>query len=157
MPNYEYKVVPAPRKGLRAKGIRGAENKFANALQDVMNTQAADGWEYFRTDTLPCDERQGLTGRSTTFQNMLVFRRIRPEETRTKTPAFVGGTETPAPQTTPHETAHPADEGDGPSQSAVEASFESAASRMSKQSPTLGGVTKNDPGHDVPPPARTAP
>jgi hypothetical protein len=72
---YEYKVVPAPKKGLRGKGIKGTDAKFANALMHVMNTLGADGWEYQRTDTLPCEERRGLTGKTTVFQNLLVFRR----------------------------------------------------------------------------------
>ena len=40
-----------------------------------MNELGAQGWEYQRTDTLPCEERSGFTKRVTTFQNMLVFRR----------------------------------------------------------------------------------
>ena len=76
MPRYEYKVIPAPKKGLRAKGVRGTELRFANALQEVMNEYGAQGWEYLRTDTLPCEERHGLTGKTTGFQNMLVFRRV---------------------------------------------------------------------------------
>ncbi|GEM_PF-1474211 len=75
MSNYEYKVVPAPRKGLKGKGIKGAEGRFANALMTAMNELGAEGWEYQRSDTLPCDERSGMMGKSTTFQNMLVFRR----------------------------------------------------------------------------------
>ncbi|MGR3659776.1 MAG: DUF4177 domain-containing protein [Paracoccaceae bacterium] len=76
MPAYEYKVVPAPRKAVKVKGIRSTEARFAHMIELVMNELGADGWEYLRTDTLPCDERQGLTGRSTSFQNMLVFRRV---------------------------------------------------------------------------------
>lgn len=72
---YEYKVVPAPKRGLKAKGLKTGETRFANALQHLMNEHGADGWEYQRTDTLPLEERQGLTGKSTSFQNMLVFRR----------------------------------------------------------------------------------
>lgn len=75
MPRYEYKVVPAPKKGRRGKGVKGPEGRFANALESVMNELGAEGWEYQRTDTLPAEERQGLTGRTTVFQNMLVFRR----------------------------------------------------------------------------------
>lgn len=75
MRRFEYKVIPAPKKGKRGKGVRGSEGKFANALQNIMNTHGADGWEYIRTDTLPSEERTGLTGRTTVFQNMLVFRR----------------------------------------------------------------------------------
>lgn len=75
MPNYEYHVVPAPKKAGKIKGVKGTENRFAAELARVMNELGADGWEYQRTDTLPVEERQGLTGRTTTFQNMLVFRR----------------------------------------------------------------------------------
>jgi hypothetical protein len=75
MSHYEYKVVPAPNKGLKVKGAKTAADRFANALETAMNTLGADGWEYQRTDTLPCEERSGLAGRVTTFQNILVFRR----------------------------------------------------------------------------------
>ena len=75
MPRFEYKVVPAPKKPGKIKGVKGTGNKFAVELSNLMNQFGADGWEYQRTDTLPCEERQGFTGRTTTFQNMLVFRR----------------------------------------------------------------------------------
>ncbi|MCF6317438.1 MAG: DUF4177 domain-containing protein [Marinosulfonomonas sp.] len=75
MSQYEYKVVPAPKKGLKGKGIKGTEDRFANALMTAMNELGAEGWEYQRSDTLPCEERSGIIGKSTTFQNMLVFRR----------------------------------------------------------------------------------
>jgi hypothetical protein len=75
MVEYEYKVVPAPSRGKRARGVKGPEGRFANAVQDVMNTLAAEGWEYLRSDTLPNDERTGLTSVQTTFRSILVFRR----------------------------------------------------------------------------------
>lgn len=75
MPNYEYKVVPAPKKGLKAKGLKTTDARFANAMMVEMNELGAEGWEYQRSDTLPCEERTGLRGRNTTFLNMLVFRR----------------------------------------------------------------------------------
>lgn len=75
MPVYEYKVVPAPEKGRKGKGLKGPRERFANALESVMNELGAEGWEYIRADTLPCEERSGLTGSTTTYQNMLVFRR----------------------------------------------------------------------------------
>ena len=96
MPRYEYKVVPAPKKGQRAKGIRGTEGKFANALQNLMNEQGADGWEYQRTDTLPCEERSGLRGKTTVFQNMLVFRRILAEGETAPITAAVDDVDNPA-------------------------------------------------------------
>jgi len=75
MPQFEYKVVPAPRKGEKSKGAKTTPDRFALALTLVMNDLGRDGWEYLRADTLPCDERVGLTGSKTAFQNMLVFRR----------------------------------------------------------------------------------
>lgn len=75
MPGYEYKVIPAPKKPSRIKGVRGTEAKFAASLAEIMNGLGRDGWEYQRADTLPCEERAGLTRRTTVFQNVLVFRR----------------------------------------------------------------------------------
>jgi len=72
---FEYKVVPAPTRGLKAKGVKGTPARFAYALETVMNELGVEGWEYQRTDTLPVEERQGLTGKTSSFQNMLVFRR----------------------------------------------------------------------------------
>ncbi|MGL6210373.1 MAG: DUF4177 domain-containing protein [Paracoccaceae bacterium] len=76
MQRYEFKVVPAPRRGDKVRGVKTTEDRFALTLAEVMNAQGRDGWDYVRADTLPCDERVGLTGTKTTFQNMLVFRRI---------------------------------------------------------------------------------
>ena len=75
MSGFEYKVVPAPMRGLKAKGVKGTPARFANALESVMNAYGAEGWEYVRTDTLPSEERTGLTGRTTVYQNMMVFRK----------------------------------------------------------------------------------
>jgi hypothetical protein len=76
MPRYEYKVIPAPRRGEKSRDARTSEDRFALALTTLMNQMGRDGWEYQRADTLPCDERSGLTGTKTTYQNVLVFRRI---------------------------------------------------------------------------------
>lgn len=73
--NYEYKVIPAPTKGLKAKGVKSGADRFANALQTAMNAMAADGWDYLRAETLPSEEREGLMGKTTVFQNVLVFGR----------------------------------------------------------------------------------
>lgn len=72
---YEYKVVPAPRRGEKAKGVKGADGRFANKLEKVINELAAEAWEYIRTDTLPSEERKGLTKSVTIYQNLLIFRR----------------------------------------------------------------------------------
>ncbi len=80
MLRFEYKVIPAPKRGEKARGARSTEDRFALALTTLMNQLGRDGWEFQRSDTLPCEERTGLTGRITTsYQNMLVFRRALPE------------------------------------------------------------------------------
>ncbi|NDR56546.1 DUF4177 domain-containing protein [Aliiruegeria sabulilitoris] len=108
---YEYKVVPAPEKGLKGKGVKGPRERFANALQSVMNELGAEGWEYLRADTLPCEERSGLTGSTTTYQNMLVFRRV------------VAASEAPQPKALPAPEATPA----------AETAAEAAPSRASEK------------------------
>lgn len=75
MPRYEYKVVPAPAKGRKAKGVKTPEARFALSVETVLNEMGADGWEYLRADLLPSDERSGLTGSTTHWRSLLVFRR----------------------------------------------------------------------------------
>ena len=75
MTTWEYKVVPAPTKGVKARGVKGPEGRFANALEVLMNDMGQEGWEYQRAETLPSVERSGLTGSSTEWRNILVFRR----------------------------------------------------------------------------------
>lgn len=96
MPRYEYKVVPAPAKGLKGKGVRGAEARFSYALQELMNGLAGDGWEYQRAETLPSLERAGLTGTTTEWRNLLVFRRPRDDDAEAFTPELLPAPAPPA-------------------------------------------------------------
>lgn len=90
MTRYEYKVVPAPQRGTKAKAAKTTEARFALTLVELMNELGREGWEYQRSDTLPCEERSGLTGRVTKFQNMLIFRReLTPQFRTTVVPGFV--------------------------------------------------------------------
>lgn len=75
MQRFEFKVIPAPKRGEKARGVKTTEERFALALTSLMNQLGAEGWDYVRADALPCEERVGLTGTKTTFQNVLVFRR----------------------------------------------------------------------------------
>lgn len=74
MPIYEYKVVPAPEKAPKVKGLKGSE-RFAHAIETLMTTLGADGWQYVRADTLPETERTGLSRTRTIQRNLLIFRR----------------------------------------------------------------------------------
>lgn len=75
MIRYEYKVIPAPKRGQKAKGVKTPEARFALALESAMNLQVGDGWEFHRAETLPSEERAGLTSTTTVFRSVLVFRR----------------------------------------------------------------------------------
>ncbi len=75
MATYEYKVVAAPRKPKAFKGVKSLEDQFATVLAELMNKMARDEWEYLRAESLPCEERTGLTGRVESYQSVLVFRR----------------------------------------------------------------------------------
>ncbi|HEY9039913.1 MAG TPA: DUF4177 domain-containing protein [Roseovarius sp.] len=74
---YKYKVVPAPTKGQKAQGVKTPEARIANTIEGLLNAQAAEGWEYLRTDILPSDERSGLTGTQTVYRTLMVFRRAK--------------------------------------------------------------------------------
>lgn len=75
MQSYEYKVVPAPVRGDKERGLKTGADRFAHALSQLMNELAQEGWEYWRADTLPAEERAGLTSKTTVYHNLLVFRR----------------------------------------------------------------------------------
>lgn len=86
MPRYEYRLVPAPEKAAKHKGLKGAAS-FAATLEDILNELGQDGWHYLRADTLPQEERAGLTGKVTTYRNLLVFQRVIPDPVLETTPA----------------------------------------------------------------------
>lgn len=75
MQRFEYTVIPAPAKGEKVRGARTGAERFSYALLTEMNRMAAQGWEYVRAETLPSEERSGLTSRTTVYHNVLVFRR----------------------------------------------------------------------------------
>jgi hypothetical protein len=113
MQRFEYKVIPAPKRGEKARGVKTTEDRFAYALTLLMNDLGADGWDYVRADALPCEERVGLTGTKTTFQNVLVFRRaIGAAEVETRPAARLllqqDPPAVPAPRLGPAETPVPA-------------------------------------------------
>ena len=83
---YEFKVIPAPTRGKRAKGIKKAEDRFALALEAAINELATEGWEFLRTETLPSEEKSGLTSTITNFRSVMVFRRPRDENAKALQP-----------------------------------------------------------------------
>jgi hypothetical protein len=77
MSAYEYKVIPSPQRAAKVRGVKTPEGRFARTVEDVMNEMAREGWEFQRAELLPSEERSGLTGSTTTWRNLLVFRRAR--------------------------------------------------------------------------------
>lgn len=75
---YEYKCVAAPEKARRRRGARTRTDRVAGAMEDILKTEAVDGWEYQRTDLLPVEEKSGWFGRShEVHRAVLVFRRAK--------------------------------------------------------------------------------
>ena len=75
MPQFEYKVIPAPRRAEKSREAKTTEDRFALALTAALNRMAAEGWDYLGSESLPCDERTGLRGIKTTTQVVFMFRR----------------------------------------------------------------------------------
>lgn len=129
MRKFEYKAVPAPNTGTKAKGVKTTEDRFALSLTDTLNEMAEDGWEYVRAETLPCMERKGLTGSQQTYQNMLIFRRLNaaamPLDRTTSRPLQAVADPEPEPNDAPEPVAprlssRPPEDGRTPSIRAVE-------------------------------------
>lgn len=105
MTQFEYKVVPAPTRGVKAKGVKSTEARFSHALELMMNELASEGWEYQRAETLPSTERSGLTSTTTTWRHVLIFRKPKeqekPDERREEPPLLAA----PRPQAEPEPVA----------------------------------------------------
>jgi hypothetical protein len=110
MSRFEYKVVPAPNRGLKAKGVKRAEDRFALALSTVMNELGAEGWDYVRADILPTEERSGLASKQTVYHNMLVFRRVLEDSDDTADAPALEGTEEPLALAAPDDEEAPWEE-----------------------------------------------
>ncbi|MBD0865004.1 MAG: DUF4177 domain-containing protein [Rhodobacteraceae bacterium] len=87
MTRYEYKVIPAPAKAVKVKGIKTPEGRFAQTVETAINRMAEGGWEFQRAELLPSADRAGLTGTKTTWRNLLVFRRAVTVVAETEPPA----------------------------------------------------------------------
>lgn len=73
---YQYKIIGAPERGLKKRGARSGSERIAAAMQEIIAEYALDGWEYMRTDMVPCVESGGLFSRSREVQRaVMVFRR----------------------------------------------------------------------------------
>ncbi|MBN8194777.1 hypothetical protein JI667_22010, partial [Bacillus sp. NTK074B] len=46
---FEYKVVPAPVRAVRVKGLKTTAERFAHTVAESINAEAAGGWQFVRT------------------------------------------------------------------------------------------------------------
>lgn len=123
MQSFEYTVIPAPARGEKVRGARTGAERFSHALLTEMNRMAALGWEYVRAETLPCEERSGLTSRTTVYHNVLVFRRAVAQPAAQPRPLGAAPTPqaAPVPHAAPVPQAAPAPAGAAPAQAALSA------------------------------------
>ncbi|MER2507793.1 MAG: hypothetical protein ABTQ27_03435 [Amaricoccus sp.] len=78
MTYYDYKVVPAPRRARKVKGVAAGPDLFALTLTEAINEVARQGWEYYRSEALSMEGPAGWVKRaSVEEQTMLIFRRPR--------------------------------------------------------------------------------
>lgn len=78
MTGYDYKVVPAPRRARKVKGVKNADELIAMTLADAINEVARQGWEYVRTESLVAEGPAGWFRRATAADHtVMVFRRAR--------------------------------------------------------------------------------
>lgn len=75
---FEYKLVPAPEKSTKHKGLKGAA-LFAATVQDLLNSLGAEGWHYLRAETLPEAVRSGLASHRIVERKLLIFQRPLPQ------------------------------------------------------------------------------
>ena len=76
---HEYLALPAPRRGQKVKGLKTPAERYAHELTTLLNELAVEGWEYWRSECLPSEERKGLTGTTIVQNHLLIFRRPKAE------------------------------------------------------------------------------
>ena len=101
MQRYEYKVIPAPRRGTKSREAKSTEDRFALTLSILMNDLGRDGWEYHRAETLSSEERAGFTKTRMVEQTVLIFRRSLAGPGALVLPATEGPATAPTPRLGP--------------------------------------------------------
>ena len=98
MTRFEYKSIPAPKKGEKARGVKGSDARMAQAMTTALNVMGAQGWDYLRADTLPMEERSGIRSKTIHYYTVLVFRReIEATFEATDAPVEAASSQTDAP------------------------------------------------------------
>ena len=78
MAYYDYKVIPAPRRAKRMKGVHAPEELFAHTLSEAISELSRQGWEYLGSETMTAEAPRGWFRRGLAEPlTVLVFRRQR--------------------------------------------------------------------------------
>ncbi len=114
--DYEYKCVGAPEKPRKSRRAKTGSQRLAVSMEEVIQEEAVNGWEYMRTDLIPVTEKPGLFSRAQEVHRaVLVFRRelaVRTQSrssgrTRRPAPDFDDGYDAPAPERRPRRALRP--------------------------------------------------
>jgi hypothetical protein len=72
----EYKCVGAPERPKKKRGAKSRSDRVAAVMQEVIDAEAVDGWEYLRTDLVPVEEKTGWFSRAhEVHRAVLIFKR----------------------------------------------------------------------------------
>lgn len=78
MTYYDYKVVPAPKRVKKIKGISAAPDLFALTLTEAINEVARQGWEYYCSESITVQAPGGWFKRGAIEEQVvLIFRKPR--------------------------------------------------------------------------------
>jgi hypothetical protein len=76
MGGWRYRCVAAPRKAKASRAHRAPADALLAAIEAAIAAEAAQGWEYVRTDLVPMESKAGFFGPvSETHLGVMVFRR----------------------------------------------------------------------------------
>ena len=149
MGSFEYKVINAPTRGARGPGVRGPEGRFAYSLEQTINEQAAEGWEYQRAETLPSEEGGRLGSSQTVYRTVLVFRRRKTDDLGAYDPRML---DAPAPEAPPLMLPTPASHGGDTEDAGVADDHGLSAllrRRAARLFPTASAVAPSHPHHGM--------
>ena len=86
--DYEYKCVGAPEKPRKSRRAKTGSQRLAVSMEELIQEEAVNGWEYMRTDLVPVVEKAGLFSRpQEVHRAVLVFRREIESRTANRTGA----------------------------------------------------------------------
>ena len=75
MTRYEFKVLPAPRRAKRLKGLTRGDNRFCATITEFLNENSLEGWEFIGFETMPLEQRRFLFLTYFSECACLIFRR----------------------------------------------------------------------------------